>query len=163
MEKEIVNREGLQWLIIRTVGVFGHEGTPKNFVSQVVRGVKENKKIFAPADQTMNPVWSMDLARAAVKLSDRYSGEIFHVAGNKCLSKYEFAINIAYKMKAKKPHELVVGMKSEDMKSNNPNTPKAIRPKNGCLDCGQLQARAMSIPSLESGLKRFLKQEYKVD
>lgn len=154
MEKQIVEREGLQYLIIRTVGVFGHEGTPKNFVAQVREGVKKGKKIHAPVDQTMNPVWSMDLARTVIHLSNRYSGEIFHVAGNKCLSKYEFAINIAYKVGAKKPHDAVVGMKSEDMKQ------MAVRPKNGCLDCGQLQARAMKIPDFEKGLKRFMKEEY---
>lgn len=154
MEREIAEREGLQYLIIRTVGVFGHEGTPKNFVSQVREGIKKGKKIHAPVDQTMNPVWSMDLARTTIHLSNRYSGDIFHVAGNKCLSKYEFAINVAYKVGAKKPHDSVVGMKSEDMKQ------MAIRPKNGCLDCGQLQARAMKIPDFEKGLKRFMKEEY---
>ena len=154
MEKQIMERKGLQWLIIRTVGVFGHEGSPKNFVAQVRKAVQEGKKIYVPCDQTMNPVWSMDLARKSIHLSDRYSGEIFHVAGNKCLTKYEFAINIAYKMGCKKPHELVVGMKSSDMRQ------MALRPKNGCLDCGSLQARAISIPDFERSLKTFVKEEY---
>jgi dTDP-4-dehydrorhamnose reductase len=157
IERIIKNREGLQWLIIRTVGVFGHEGTPKNFVAQIRRAVKENKKVHVPTDQTMNPIWSMDLARIAIKLSDRYSGEVFHVAGDKCLSKYEFAINVAYKLGCKKPHELVVGMKSTDMRQ------LANRPKNGCLDCGQLQARAMSIPNFEKGLWKFLTTEYGIE
>ena len=154
IEKFMKNREGLQWVIIRTVGVFGHEGTPKNFVSQVHRAVTKNQKIYVPSDQTMNPVWSNDLARLAIKLSDRYTREVFHVAGNKCLSKYEFAINIAYKLGCKKPHDLVVGMKSSDMRQ------LANRPKNGCLDCGQLQARAMSIPNFEKSLWRFVGEEY---
>jgi dTDP-4-dehydrorhamnose reductase len=157
IEKTLINREGLQWLIIRTVGVFGHEGSPKNFVAQINRAVKENRKIYVPSDQTMNPVWSMDLAKLAIKLSDRYTREIFHVAGNKCLSKYEFAVNIAYKLGCKKPHELIVGMKSEDMRQ------LANRPKNGCLDCGQLQARAMSIPNFEKGLWKFLSSEYGIE
>lgn len=152
MEKTIMNRPGLTWLIIRTVGVFGKEGSPKNFVDQVRKAVKENKKIFVPADQTMNPVWSMDLARTAMHLASRYSGAIFHVAGNKCLTKYEFAINVAYKLGCQKPHELVVGVKSVDMRQ------VANRPKNGCLDCGSLQARAIAIPSFERGLKAYLKQ-----
>jgi dTDP-4-dehydrorhamnose reductase len=154
VEKTIKNREGLQWLIIRTVGVFGHEGTPKNFVSQIKKAVEAKRKIYVPSDQTMNPVWAMDLAKLAVKISDRYSGEVFHVAGDKCLSKYEFAINVAYKLGCKKPHDLVVGMRSEDMKQ------LANRPKNGCLDCGQLQARAMSVPNFEKGLWKFMAEEY---
>lgn len=157
IEKHLANREGVQWLIIRTVGVFGHEGSPKSFVAQVERAVKGNKKIYVPSDQTMNPIWSMDLARLSVRLSDRYTREIFHVAGDKCLSKYDFAINIAYKLGAKKPHDLIIGMKSEDMKQ------MAIRPKNGCLDCGQLVARAMTVPSLERGLWKFVASEYGIE
>lgn len=153
MEKTIQNREGLQWLIIRTVGVFGKEGSPKNFVDQVRRAVKEGKKIFVPVDQTMNPVWSMDLARTSMHLAARYGGAVFHVAGNKCLTKYEFAINVAYKLGCPKPHELVVGMKSEAMRQ------VAQRPKNGCLDCGGLSARAIAIPSFERGLKNYLKTQ----
>lgn len=157
IEKTIKNREGLQWLIIRTVGVFGHEGSPKNFVAQVGRAVKEGRKIHVPSDQTMNPVWAMDLAKLSVKLSNRYSGEIFHVAGDKCLTKYDFAINVAYKFGCKKPHDLIVGMRSEDMKQ------LAIRPKNGCLDIGQLQARAMTPPSFEKSLWTFLRGEYGIE
>lgn len=157
IEKLMQAREGLQYLIIRTVGVFGHEGSPKNFVAQIQKAVKDNKKVYVPSDQTMNPIWSNDLARITIHLSNRYSGEIFHVAGDKCLSKYEFAINVAYKLGCKKPHELIVGMKSEDMKQ------LANRPKNGCLDCGQLQARAMSIPNFEKGLWKFLAAEYGIE
>lgn len=157
MEKEIMNRDGLQWLIIRTVGVFGHEGTAKNFVAQIRGAVKLNKKIHVPSDQTMNPIWSMDLAKTVIHLTNRYSREIFHVAGNRCLTKYEFAINVAYKLGHKKPHELIVGMKSPDMRQI------AQRPKNGCLDCGSLQARAISIPNFELGLWKHMTEEYGVE
>lgn len=157
IEDLLVGSRGIDWIVIRTVGVFGHEGSPKSFVAQVERAVKASRKIYVPSDQTMNPIWSMDLAKLAVKLSDRYTREIFHVAGDKCLSKYDFAINVAYKLGAKKPHDLIVGMKSEDMKQI------AIRPKNGCLDCGQLVARAMTVPSLERGLWKFVASEYGIE
>jgi len=150
IEKTILHREGLQYLIIRTVGVFGKEGRTKNFVSQVVKAVLEFKRIHVPLDQTMNPIYAMDLAKTAIHLSDRYSGEIFHVSGNHCVSKYEFAIKIAYKLGVKNPHDLIVGVKSEDMKQI------AIRPANGCLDCNTLQAHAIAIPNLEKGLEKFL-------
>jgi dTDP-4-dehydrorhamnose reductase len=140
----------LQYLIIRTVGVFGQEGTARNFVSQVVKAVAENKRIHVPLDQTMNPIYATDLAKVSIHLSDRYSGEIFHVAGNHCVSKYEFAVRIAYKLGVPKPHDVIIGVKSEDMKQ------MAIRPANGCLDCNTLQSHAMSVPNLEKGLSRFL-------
>lgn len=150
VEKLLAGREGLQYLIIRTVGVFGKEGRAKNFVSQIVKAVAEKKKVHVPLDQTMNPVWSMDLARTSIHLSDRYSGEIFHVSGNHCVSKYEFAIKVAYKLGVAKPHDMIIGVKSDNMKQI------AIRPSNGCLDCNTLQARAIAVPNLEKGLNKFL-------
>lgn len=149
VEKIILGR-GIPFLIIRTIGVFGQESKNKNFVSQVVQAVAENKKIHVPVDQTMNPIWAMDLAKISIHLSDRYAGEIFHVAGNQCLSKYEFAIKVAYKIGCKKPHDLVVAVKSEDMKQI------AVRPLNGCLDCKSLELRAIGVPNLEKGLGKFL-------
>jgi dTDP-4-dehydrorhamnose reductase len=154
IEKCLMEREELHWLIIRTVGVFGHEGTPKNFVHQVYRAARANKRVQVPSDETMNPVWSMDLAKTSIHLSDRYSREVFHVAGNKCLTKYEFAVNVAYKAGHKKPHEVIVGVKSADMNR------MANRPKNGCLDVGSLQARAIKIPNFEKGLKNYMREEY---
>jgi len=150
IEGLITSKDRLRYLIIRTVGVFGKEGRAKNFVSQVTKAISENKRIRVPLDQTMNPIWSMDLARISIHLSDRYSNEVFHVAGDKCLSKYEWAIKIAYKAGYKKPHDIVVGVESEEMKQ------MAIRPSNGCLDSHSLTARAMSVPNLEKGLAKFL-------
>jgi dTDP-4-dehydrorhamnose reductase len=150
IEKVLLSREGLQYLIIRTVGVFGEEGKAKNFVSQVVKAVAENKKIHVPVDQTMNPIHAMDLAKTTIHLSDRYSGSIFHVAGNHCVSKYEFAVKVAYKLGVPKPHDLIISVKSEDMKQ------MAIRPANGCLDCKTLESHAISVPNLERGLNKFL-------
>lgn len=152
-ETFISTRDNLKWLIIRTVGVFGKESFAKNFVAQVVRAVKENKKIYVPVDQTMNPVYAGDLAKTVIHLSNRYSNEIFHVAGNRCLSKYDFAILVAYKIGCPNPHELIVGTKSENMKQIAP------RPANGCLDCKELSKRAIQIPSLVRGLKKYIEKK----
>lgn len=152
IEKLMMGMEDLNWLIIRTVGVFGIDNNPRNFVYQVFRAIKDGRKIYAPTDQTMNPINSMDLAKVAIHLSNRYSGEIFHVAGNKNMTKYDFAISVAYKMGCKKPHDLIVGVRSENMKQI------AIRPSNGCLDCGSLGTRAITIPNFEKGLTRYVNE-----
>ena len=147
---EILLTQRKNALVIRTVGVFGKEGTGKNFVDQVKRAVKENKKICVPSDQTMNPVWVMDLAKTAIHIASRNYEGIHHVSGDKCVSKYEWAISIAYKLGCKKPHELIVGMKTADMNQ------LANRPLNGCLDCNGLTALAMTVPNLEKGLDKYL-------
>jgi dTDP-4-dehydrorhamnose reductase len=147
IEKILLNREGLQYLIIRTVAVFGNGN---NFVHQIVNAVKGNKKAQVPVDQTVNPVYAPDVAKTAIHLSERYSGEVFHVAGNRCLTYYDFAIQIAYKLGHKKPHDLIVGVKLDDMEQ------LARRPANACLDCRTLEAHALTVPNLEKGLDRFL-------
>lgn len=148
IEKILKSREGLSWLIIRTVGVFGDD--PKNFASYVKKALSEGNKVKVPIDQIMNPIHAMDLAKTSIHLSDRYTGDIFHVAGDKCLSKYEWAIKIAYKMNVKQPHKQVIGITTENLNQF------ANRPLNGCLDCKSLEARAIKIPSFEKGLTRFV-------
>ena len=156
IEKQMMVYEDLQYLIIRTVGVFGQDSKGLNFVAQVKRAVDTGKKICVPSDQTMNPVWSMDVAKATIHLADRYSCNIFHVAGDQCVSKYEWAIKIAYKLGCKKPHDLIVGVKTGERNVDDNGRPVANRPLNSCLDCGELSARAISIPSLDRGLEKYL-------
>lgn len=151
IEKFIIGYKDLKWLIVRTVGVFGEDGLGKNFVDQVRSEMKKTgSRVIVPSDQTMNPVWSMDLARTVIKLSSRFTNEIFHVAGDERMTKYEFAIKIAYKLGHPKPHDFVVGVKSDKLNQ------LALRPRNGCLDCGKLKTVAIKIPSFKKGLKSYL-------
>lgn len=148
IEKILKSREELAWLIIRTVGVFGDDR--KNFASRVKYALAGNKKIQVPCDQTMNPIHAMDLTKTAIHLSDRYAGETFHVAGNKCMSKFDWAIKLAYELGFEHPHKTISGVKTENMNQF------AMRPKNGCLDCKSLEAKAIPTPSFAKGLMRFV-------
>lgn len=148
IERELKNRAGLSWMVIRTTGVFGSDS--KNFAHQVKKALSEGSKVKVPCDQIMNPIHAMDLAKTSIHLSDRYTGEVFHVAGNKCLSKYDWAVKIGYRMRVKQPHKSVIGVTTEKLNQF------ANRPLNGCLDCKSLEARAIQIPDFEKGLNRYL-------
>lgn len=155
IQKEIVEnlilKSDAKFVIVRTVGVFGEERRKKNFGKQVISALNQAKKIFVPNDQFMNPILSSDLARVTIQLADKTNG-LFHVAGDECLSKYEFARTIAkhyFNME-----NLVVGLSSEEMNQ------KAQRPKMGCLDCSGLKDVGLGIPSFEDGVLRFLTMEY---
>lgn len=147
MEKLIMQSD-LKHLIVRTVGVFGKEPRRKsrNFVKQVAGSVFAGKEVYAPCDQSMNPILSDDLARITIKLAEKKSG-IFHVAGDTCVTKYEWAkqiasyFNFADKVKPKT---------SEEMNQI------AKRPKMGCLDCTHLLDLGIEIPSLSTGMQKFL-------
>lgn len=144
--ENLISSSELDYLIIRTVGVFGVERKKKNFAKQVISSVFAGKDVFAPTDQFMNPISSDDLADISIKLAKKTVG-VFHVAGDTCISKYEFARRIAgyfgYENK-------VIAATSEEMKQRAP------RPKMGCLDCLDLLACDIEIPSLDAGLQKFL-------
>jgi dTDP-4-dehydrorhamnose reductase len=149
IEKAILTSDA-KYVIVRTVGVYGTERLKKNFAKQVISAIFQAKKVFAPTDQTMNPILSTELARISIRLADKYQG-LFHVAGDTCLSKYDFAVKIAKSFGLEK---LIVPMTTEEMKQ------KAARPKNGCLDCGGLKELGLYVPSFEDGLVKFLSMEY---
>jgi dTDP-4-dehydrorhamnose reductase len=133
------------------VGVFGTERKKKNFAKQVISSVFLGKTVYAPDDQWMNPILSDDLAQITVELAERGAEGIYHVAGDTCVTKYEFAKRVAgYFGYA----ELVKPIQSQDMHQ------KALRPKMGCLDCSGLAVYGIHAPNLDTGLQKFLAKEY---
>ena len=153
-QKEAVERLILKsdadFVIIRTVGVFGEERRKKNFAKQVISSVFAGTKVNVPNDQFMNPILSTDLAKVAIKLADKEKG-LFHVSGDTCISKYDFAVKIA---KYFNLDSLIIPTTTDEMKQ------RAMRPKMGCLDCSSLTELGIQIPSLESGILKFLQLEY---
>src|SRR5512138_1937899 len=64
----VIQKSEAEYLIIRTVGVYGTERLKKNFAKQVISNVFAGRKVFAPTDQWMNPILSDDLAKITVQL-----------------------------------------------------------------------------------------------
>ena len=139
-----------KFLIVRTVGVYGEERTKKNFAKQVINTIFGGRKIFVPNDQTMNPILSSDLAKVTIQLAERQTG-IWHVAGDTCLTKFQFAKRIAGYFGFE---NLVEARTSEEMQQ------AAKRPKNGCLDCGELERVGIKVPNFDAGLVSFLAKEF---
>lgn len=150
MERQILQSDA-RYVIIRTVGVFGEERRKKNFGKQVCNAIFSKKTVFAPTDQFMNPILSTDLADISIKLAESKVKGIYHVAGDECLSKFEFAKRIARNFNLE---HLVKGVTSDEMKQ------KAKRPRMGALNCSELLNVGHKIPSFEGGLSRFLQLEY---
>lgn len=154
-QKETVEQHilhsGHRALIVRTVGVYGSETRDKNFVKSVARSVSAGKKVFAPVDQYMNPIYAVDLAELTIRLAQKYYG-IWHVAGDETVSKYDFALEIA---KFFGKERMVEGVTSDKIKQRAP------RPRMGALDCSELsQHLGVGCPSLTARLHTFLDGEY---
>lgn len=153
-QKETVEKSMLisdaKMLIVRTVGVFGEERRKKNFVKQVISAIFANREVFAPTDQFMNPILSVDLAKITIKLAEKKNG-IYHVAGDESISKFEFARRVA---KYFNLEHLVKGVTTEEMKQRAP------RPKMGSLNCSGLLDVGLKIPSFQAGLLHMLEMRY---
>lgn len=137
-------------VIIRTVGVFGDGPKNRNFVRQVVKAIRHGEKVKAPIDQYMNPILVSDLAAISIVLGLKHTG-VFHVAGDECINKYQFAARVAdYFGKSR----LVEGVASAKLDQAAP------RPRMACLDCTELTRLGMSVPSFENGLHKYLATTY---
>ncbi len=148
--ENLISHSPHKHLIVRTVGVFGKERKRKNFVQQILRSIWSGKPVYTPMDQWMNPVLSDDLAECTVSLVDKGKYGIYHVAGDECLTKYDFAKRVAAYFGYE---NLVLPKTSVEM--NQP----AKRPMMGCLGCSKL-SEIMPIPSLNSGVQKFLSSSY---
>jgi dTDP-4-dehydrorhamnose reductase len=153
--ERIILTSDARYIIIRTVGVYGEERMKNNFAKAVIDGIFHGRKVFVPKDQFVNPILSNDLAKIAIRLSDREQG-VFHVAGDTCLSKSDWARQIAkfFDFGVERLEKLIVPLSSDRMKD------RAERPKMACLDCVGLGALGIEVPSFESGLLKFLTLEY---
>lgn len=146
--ENLIKNSDLDSIIVRTVGVFGTERKKKNFAKQVLSSVFTGKKVYAPHDQWMNPILSDDLAKISIKLAESSACGVFHVAGDTCVTKYDFARRIASYFNYQ---DYVVPISSAEMNQ------RAERPKMGCLDCSSLP---VSVPSFAAGIQYFLASEY---
>lgn len=149
--ENLIAQSEIDWLVIRTVGVFGRERKKKNFVKQVISSVFIGQDVYAPIDQYMNPILSDDLADVVVRLAESKAQGIYHVAGDFCVTKYEFARRIAgYFGYGDKVH----AVETSEMKQ------KALRPAMGCLDCSEIYDMGIKIPSFSAGIQKLLSSEY---
>lgn len=76
--------------VIRTSWLFGYSG--KNFVETMIRLMNEKETLRIVADQVGRPTYCLDLARAALELTDEEG--IFHFANSFETSWYQFAKEI---------------------------------------------------------------------
>lgn len=93
--EEWMERRAPQGLILRTTGVYDLIEGSKNFLMQMMAAGNEGRTVRLPGDQEANPVWAVELARAAVELAAHDAAGIYHVAGARQMARTDFAKLIA--------------------------------------------------------------------
>ncbi|MGZ8527403.1 MAG: SDR family oxidoreductase, partial [Candidatus Limnocylindrales bacterium] len=78
-------------LVIRTCQVFGADLRRTNFVLRTVDRLRRGETVEAAGDLFGTPTYAPDLARALIQLTLSRRTGIWHVAGERFLSRYELA------------------------------------------------------------------------
>ena len=119
-------------LIVRTTIVYGWELEGKNFVYRLRKVLGDGKELRVPMDQLGNPTYAPNLAQAVLFLVQIGAHGVYHVAGAKRVSRYEFALEIA------NIFDLNVNL-IKPVATNDLNQP-ALRPLNAGMTCAKSQA-----------------------
>jgi len=115
------------YTIIRTCVLYGYGiQVKKNFFLWVYENLKSNKKINVVTDQYNNPTLAEDLAKGTRLVVENSAMGVYHMAGKKYLSRYEFAREIAEAFNLNS--ELIIPITTDQLKQAAP------RPLRGGLD-----------------------------
>lgn len=79
------------YLIIRTTVVYGWEDQGKNFVTNLLKNIKDKKKVQVPYDQVGSPTYADNLAKAVKKLIEENKTGIYNIAGTDILDRFSLA------------------------------------------------------------------------
>jgi dTDP-4-dehydrorhamnose reductase len=80
-ERELTEVTGGSVLLPRIICVFGEEARRKNFACQVCDAMTAGKTLRLPSDQSGNPTWAGDIARAVVSLLEKAERGVWHLGG----------------------------------------------------------------------------------
>lgn len=126
--KSISEKEVLRYqnnIIIRTAAVYDLK-FKSNFLDFLFQKLLKNEKIQVYNDIKSTPILIDDLVRILLEIIEQNKSGIYHIVGNECFSKFEFAKEIAKKMGFSE--KLLISV-SQKMKKQ-----KIVRPENSCLN-----------------------------
>jgi len=138
--------------VARTSVIYGWNPGKKNFASWLLDELRNSRPVKIVDDQHSSPTLADNGAEALLKLVELGKLGLWHVAGNDCVSRYEFAIKAANVFGL--DSSLVSAVKTSDLHQ------AAKRPLNGCLDVRRTERElGVKMLSVEQGLKVMKKQE----
>ena len=82
--REFCNRH----IIVRSSWIFGDGNS---YMQKILSMAKEGKEISAARDQMASPTGAMELAGKVIELMEHADDGLYHVTGQGCCSRYEFA------------------------------------------------------------------------
>ncbi len=138
-----------QSIILRTSWLFSSYGN--NFLKKIIEYSNQNKPIKVVNDQFGTPTYALDLAEAIMIIicNNEWKPGIYNFTNGKCISWFEFAVNIVEAIGAKND---VLPISSDQISY------KAKRPKYSALDINKIKKTyKMKIPLYLESLTKCIK------
>ena len=157
LAEQFLLSRGKRFLILRTAWLFGRHGN--NFPKKILKQIETGKPFPVISDQFGNPTFTGDLAAGVEKLIEalprtekRYENQIYHIANEGAVSRYEFARSILRKKNYSLDQISPIG--------GGAFPRPARRPQNSALSCEKLKMRfGIQLPHWEQGLDSYLQEE----
>jgi dTDP-4-dehydrorhamnose reductase len=139
-------------VVARTSVIYGWNPAKKNFVSWLLGELRNSKPVKIVDDQYSSPTLADNGAEALLRLVELGKTGLWHVAGNDCINRHEFALKTASMFDL--DPSLISAVKTSDLQQ------AAARPMNGCLDVRRTERElGMKMLTVEQGLKVMKQQE----
>ena len=89
IQKELPNNG----IILRICGVYGDEIRGKNFITRIIKDVKDDREwtMKLPQDQYATPVWAMDVAKTSTILAVDGKSGIYHIGSTDFMNRVQLA------------------------------------------------------------------------
>ncbi len=134
-------------LIVRTAWVYGPGGPDTtNFPLKVLDWARRSGRLRIAGDQWSSPTYAPFLARGILELVAAGAQGVYHLAGEGCVSRLEFAQQV---IAATGLEVTVEAARTADFPSPAP------RPRRTCLDCPRAAALGVRLPVWKEGIRRY--------
>jgi dTDP-4-dehydrorhamnose reductase len=134
-----------RWSVARASVVYGW-GRPQrpNAATQIIDNLSKGQRIFIVKDQYSSPTLNTNLALMVIEISERQLPGIIHTAGATRLSRYDFALGLADRMKPPLEKKLILPTEAGNIQWT------AKRPRDSSLQVSRAATQLASRP-LEIG------------
>ena len=150
LSEKVVLDESKDNVILRTAVVYGWH-TKSRFTNWIIESLQEKKSVDPHVDQYNTPTLVDDLCKAILAITELDVSGLYHATGKTCLSRYEFAQELADGFGLDK--KLIRPVTSQEKKQIAP------RPSYSCLDSSKLEKRIkLDFSDIKSGISFIFKK-----